>query len=705
MKHNSVYVPRTEKPNPLTAGIDTWPISRILEVMNQEDHKVAPAIAREIPAIQKAVELVVDSLSKGGRLFYAGAGTSGRLGVLDSSELQPTFGIERERIIPLISGGKEAVFYAVEGAEDSEDSGREVFLSHSPAKNDVAIGIAASGRTPFVAGVLRAASMEGLSTIAIVGDPLGPVSDYASVVISPDVGPEIITGSTRLKNGTAQKLVLNMISTASMIALGRTYSNLMAGTYLGNQKLSSRARRILQAATGRGPEKIETALEESGGDIPSALVMLISGLGASDAKAALESASGSIRQAVNLALQKADSTIPHNYREDDSRQKGLCTPMDVSTNNNNDLCFGSPADAGFDPERLERAFQVVQDAVGDGEGLIPGAVAAVVRNGVVIGPRAWGWASRVPERIAATPNTIFDMASLTKVTATTPSIMILVERGKMRLDDPVALFVPEFGTGGKQDITIRHLMTHTSGLPAHIKYWELGITGERIIDCICNLELGAGSKPGIRVEYSDLGFIMLGEIVRRITGLNIKEFAEQEVFKPLGMTSTCFLPPESLKYRIAATEFREDLGQVVWGKVHDENCYALGGIAGHAGLFSTAFDVTRYALMWLGLGRLGETRILGKKTVEATIKEQVDLEERRALGWQLRARTFSSGGDFMSDRAFGHTGFTGTSLWCDPEEDLAVVLLTNRVHAGREGNAHIRLRPRFANAVCAAIDN
>ena len=109
--------------------------------------------------------------------------------------------------------------------------------------------------------------------------------------------------------------------------------------------------------------------------------------------------------------------------------------------------------------------------------------------------------------------------------------------------------------------------------------------------------------------------------------------------------------------------------------------------------------------MWLGLGRLGETRILGKKTVEATIKEQVDLEERRALGWQLRARTFSSGGDFMSDRAFGHTGFTGTSLWCDPEEDLAVVLLTNRVHAGREGNAHIRLRPRFANAVCAAIDN
>ncbi|HHY17820.1 MAG TPA: N-acetylmuramic acid 6-phosphate etherase [Firmicutes bacterium] len=706
MKHKDVFLPKTEKPNPLTADIDTWPIVKILEVMNQEDHKVAPSITREIPVIEKAVELVVKSLSKGGRLFYAGAGTSGRLGVLDSAELEPTFGLERKRIIPIISGGKKAVFAAVEGAEDKEEHGKEAFLAHDPGQNDVVIGISASGKTPFVTGVMKAASSSGLSTIAIVGDPQGPVSRYANVVISPDVGPEIIAGSTRLKNGTAQKMVLNMISTASMIALGRTYSNLMAGTYPGNQKLSSRARRILQETTGKGPEQIETALKESDWDIPVALIMLISGLGTDDAKATLKDASGSIRRAVKLALEKSTDRLLDNHTSNtlNSYKEAGC-PLPVSISAKDSLCFGSSENSGFNHKRLELAFSVVQDTVGDGQGPIPGAVAAVARNGIVIGPRAWGWASRSPQRIPVTPNTIFDMASLTKVMATTPSILILCERGALRLDDPISLFLPEFGAGGKQDITIRHLMTHTSGLPAHIKFWEDGLKGQEIIDCIYNLKLERDSRPGTHVEYSDLGFILLGEVVRQLTGLSIKEFSEQEVFKPLGMTATCFLPPESLKYRIAATEFREDLGHVVWGRVHDENAYALGGVAGHAGLFSTMLDTVAYGLMWLNRGCLGSTRILGRKTVAAAIKEQANLEERRGLGWQLKSRALSSGGDFLSDSAFGHTGFTGTSLWCDPEENLAVVLLTNRVHAGREGNAHIRLRARFANAVSSAIEN
>jgi CubicO group peptidase (beta-lactamase class C family) len=296
------------------------------------------------------------------------------------------------------------------------------------------------------------------------------------------------------------------------------------------------------------------------------------------------------------------------------------------------------------------------------------------------------------------------MASLTKVIATTPSVLMLCEQGKFRLDDPVSMFIPKFGAHGKHAITIRHLMSHTSGLPDHIQFWKEGLEGKQIIERICSLEIPEGNHPGKQVIYSDLGFILLGEIVERVTGMNIKQFSEEKVFRPLGMYDTGFAPPESLRHRIAATEYREDFGKVMWGEVHDENAHALGGIAGHAGLFSTAEDTAKYALMWLNNGRWGDTRILGKSTVLAAIKEQVNLEERRCLGWMLKSMTFSSGGDFLSDVAYGHTGFTGTSLWCDPAQNLAIILLTNRVHSGREGNAHIRLRARFANGVSAAIE-
>jgi len=688
------FVPRTENSNPLTRDIDTWPLRKILEVMNSEDHRIAPAIAREIPNIQKAVELVVDSLSRGGRMFYVGAGTSGRLGILDAAELKPTFGLPDDRAIAIISGGKQAVFSAIEGAEDSEDDGKQALMAHSPTERDVVIGITASGRTPFVLGAMKAAAAAGAKAIAVVGDPRGPVAQYAQTTISPDVGPEVITGSTRLKNGTAQKMVLNMISTASMVVLGRTYSNLMAGTSPTNQKLTSRARRILREATGCGPDEIQNALEQTHGEIAPALIMLMAGVGVDEAKSALRQASGSIRKALGLAMRASA----------DERRTFAVPQPDADSSTKPDLPLGTPEEAGFNRERLEHAFQVVAQAVGDGSGPIPGAVALVIRNNVVIGPRAWGWAVKTPERIPVTPNTIFDMASLTKVMATTPSILILCEQGKFRLDDPVAMFIPEFAAHGKDAITIRHLLTHTSGLPDHIRFWQEGLSGKQIVERICSMEIPQGNEPGKQVIYSDLGFILLGEIIERITGMNIQQFAEQNVFQPLGMHDTYFVPPDELRHRIAATEYREDLGRVMWGEVHDENAYALGGIAGHAGLFSTAEDTARYALMWLNNGSWGGARILGRRTVWAAIKEQVNLEERRSLGWMLKSRAFSSGGDLLSDMAYGHTGFTGTSLWCDPVHNLAIILLTNRVHVGREGNAHIRLRATFANAVAAAIE-
>lgn len=683
-------VPKTEAVNPLTRGIDAWPAEAIVRAISAEDHRVAPAVARETPRIARAAELVAGALKGGGRVFYVGSGTSGRIGVLDASEIEPTFGEIGRKFEPILAGGPVAVFRAVEGAEDSAESGHEAIATAGAGPQDTVIGIASSGRTPFVAGGLRAARERGAATVAIVGDASGEVAEWADVVIAPDVGPEVIAGSTRLKNGTAQKMVLNMISTAAMVLAGRTYSNLMAGTSPRNVKLSGRARRILLEATGRPDREVESALVACGGDISLALISLESGMGSEGSAKLLAECGASIPEAVRRGKGQA-------------RETGDVAGIAAGSAAPPVLTLGSPGDASLDEAQVERAFGVVGAAVGDGEGEVPGAVAAIIHNGVLVVPRAFGWAVRTPERIAATPSTIFDMASLTKVVATTPSVLIACERGLLRLDDAVARFIPEFRGGGKDDITLRHLLTHSSGLPAHIKFWEKGIGAADIVPFICSLPLPEGAQPGPEVVYSDLGFILLGEVLRRATGKPLDEFASAEVFGPLGMADTRFRPPASLRQRIAATEYRADLGKVMWGEVHDENALALGGVAGHAGLFSTAEDVARYALMWLGQGELGGRRILSPAVVAAATREEIDAGERRALGWALKSRRFSTGGDLMSGSAFGHTGFTGTSLMCDPLAQLAVILLTNRVHAGREGNAIIRLRPLFANAAAAAV--
>ncbi len=723
----SESLPRTERQNPLTRDIDTWPVRKILEVMNAEDHRVASAVALEIPNIVKATKMVAEAVMSGKRVLYVGSGTSGRIGVLDAAEWQPTFGIGPGVIDAVIAGGSEAMWMAVEGQEDREDAGRQAVKERNIGPGDVVVGIAAGGRTPFTLGALQEARSRGASTVAIVGDPSGPVSSFAHVVISPDVGPEVIAGSTRLKNGTAQKMVLNMISTAAMILLGRTYSNLMAGASPSNTKLSRRARLILSEATAAPMEKVEDALENAEGDVPVALISLLTGASAEEARAKLRESKGSIRRAIELARQgrtPSPGTVPTLGEQTGAGTASLTpcalpgkgnAPRDNRSSSENaggtnagapdrssipPLEFARPEEVGLDPVALERAFDVVREAVGNSEGEIPGAVCAVVHRGRVVGPRAFGLAVRTPVRIPVTPSTVFDLASLTKVVATLPSILVLMEMGKLRLDDKVALFLPDLGANGKESITIRHLLTHTSGLPAHVKFYEMGLDRAGIVRTICEME---ASSPGEHVVYSDLGFIILGEIVERVTGKRLDEFARENIWRPLGMNDTCFFPGESSRHRIAATEYRADLKKLMWGEVHDENAYAMGGIAGHAGLFSTITDLARYALMWLGEGEFGPVRVLSRNTVRLATKEHVNKEDRRGLGWALKSRAFSSGGDLLSDASYGHTGFTGTSLWCDPETQTAIILLTNRVHAGRGGTAIIELRPRFANAVAAAI--
>lgn len=375
------------------------------------------------------------------------------------------------------------------------------------------------------------------------------------------------------------------------------------------------------------------------------------------------------------------------------------------------LRAGTPSEVGMDSVQLEQAFAVLQADID--AGFLPGAVALVAREGVVVAHRALGVAHAAaplePARdgvprtrsIPMRPDTIFDLASLTKVVATLPAALLLLERGEFRLDDPVCRFLPAFASAGKDQVKMRHLLTHTSGLAAGKVLHSNGWTREQALEYICALD--PEYMLGGRVLYSDLGFIVLGEVVSRIAGTALDAFCRQYVLGALGMDETGFRPVPALRERIAATEFKEREGGHVWGVVHDENAHALGGVSGHAGLFSTARDLAVYGAMWLAGGCWGDCPFLSPATVAAARRSYTEgLGERRGLGWMLRSEEASSAGDLLSSSAYGHTGFTGTSLWMDPESDLLVVLLTNRVHFGRTD--HIaRLRPRFHNAVAAAL--
>ncbi|MCR4403075.1 MAG: beta-lactamase family protein [Firmicutes bacterium] len=345
---------------------------------------------------------------------------------------------------------------------------------------------------------------------------------------------------------------------------------------------------------------------------------------------------------------------------------------------------------------------LLEESCASGE--IPGAAWVFGRRDGVAGVGACGFAIVNPERRRMTVDTVFDLASVTKCVATATGAMILIERGRMRLDDGVKEFVPEFGAAGKESVTIRHLLTHTSGLPAWADLYLHASSPADMIARICRMPLEY--EPGSRVVYSCLGFIVLGEVVSRVAGQSLDAFVRAEVFAPLGMSDTCFNPPEGMRTRIAATEHCKWRGRVLIGEVHDENAFAMGGVSGNAGLFSTVRDLAVFCRMFLGEGSLGGVRVLSPAAVRAMTRDYTGhrLGESRGLGWVVRGEgALSSAGDLMSARAYGHTGFTGTSVWIDPELDVFAVLLTNRVHFGRSCEAHIKLRPRFHNAVVGLL--
>ncbi|MBR2129544.1 N-acetylmuramic acid 6-phosphate etherase [Aerococcus sp.] len=286
----------TEKRNPNTMHLDQMTVGQVLELMNKEDQQVPEAIAEALGQIEAAVETIIQSLKAGGRLIYFGAGTSGRLGILDAAECVPTFGVSPDLVVGLIAGGDKAMVEAVEGAEDSLTLAEEDFKKLNLNANDTVVGIAASGRTPYVIGGLKYAQSVGAKTVSIACNKEAKISGYAQIPIEVDCGPEVLTGSTRLKAGTAQKLILNMLSTVSMIGIGKVYQNLMVDVQATNEKLEERSKRIIMAATECTYEDAASYFEAANQNVKVAIVMILTNLDATEASQKINVANGFVNQ-------------------------------------------------------------------------------------------------------------------------------------------------------------------------------------------------------------------------------------------------------------------------------------------------------------------------------------------------------------------------------------------------------------------------
>src|SRR5689334_17164856 len=287
----------TEQRNPRSRNLDRLSTAQILKLMNQEDRRVPLAVGRELPNITRAVDLIVERLERGGRLFYVGAGTSGRLGVLDATECPPTFGTPRTLVQGIIAGGRKALVRSVEGSEDDSKTSQQALRKHRVGERDIVVGIMASRRTPYALGALEYGRKVGAGTIAVTANPTGaPLK--CDVVIAPRVGPEVLTGSTRLKAGTAQKLVLNMLTTGAMVRLGKVYENLMVDLRTASRKLEERTKRVFMNATGATYEETGPWLKRAGGSLKVAIVMRRAGVTRAEAERRLKETRGWVREAI-----------------------------------------------------------------------------------------------------------------------------------------------------------------------------------------------------------------------------------------------------------------------------------------------------------------------------------------------------------------------------------------------------------------------
>ncbi len=339
----------------------------------------------------------------------------------------------------------------------------------------------------------------------------------------------------------------------------------------------------------------------------------------------------------------------------------------------------TPERVGMDATRLNLVDDIVQEGLGQDK--MPGCVVLIGRREGIAFCRAYGFRQLQPKKVEMTVDTVFDLASLTKPIATATSVMTLIQQGKLDANATVATYLPEFAQNGKETITIRHLLTHTGGLIADNSMSDYVDGVDEAFARIYGLKPTAA--PGESFTYSDVGFIVLGQVVKAVSGKDVHEFSRKHIFEPLHMTETGYLPNDEFKARAAVTEQRD--GHWMQGEVHDPRAFALNGIAGHAGLFSTAHDLARYATMMLDGGRLHDVQILNESTYKL-MTTAVDIPRgRRTLGWDAKTGYSSNRSDLMSSHAFGHGGFTGTGIWIDPVQNLYVIFLSNRVHPDGKG--------------------
>ncbi len=357
-----------------------------------------------------------------------------------------------------------------------------------------------------------------------------------------------------------------------------------------------------------------------------------------------------------------------------------------------------PREVGISPQRLEKLDAVTREHIERRQ--FPGAVILVARKGGIVYRKAFGDRTVSPSRSPMEVDTIFDLASLTKIMPTAVAIMILVEEGRLSLSDPVSKHLNRFSQYGKHRVTVRQLLTHYSGLRPSLSLKTQWRGYETAVARACRERLA--TRPGARFRYSDINYVVLGELVRVISGDHLDAFSRKRVFEPLGMTDTSFNPRERMKSRIAPTERRE--GEMLQGRVHDPTAARMGGCAGHAGAFSTADDVARFGQMILNGGVYDGRRILSPLGVlqMTTPQSPTGKPVLRGLGFDIHSRYHAPRGDLFPVGSFGHSGFTGTSLWIDPYTETLVVILTSRLHPRGRGDA-VPFRKRVASVVAASI--
>lgn len=336
----------------------------------------------------------------------------------------------------------------------------------------------------------------------------------------------------------------------------------------------------------------------------------------------------------------------------------------------------------------------------------PGAVLLVARRGFIVYFKEFGYSMIIPKKRKMHRDMLFDLASLTKPIVSATLAMILVENGIISLMDKVIDLVPDkyrkyFESEDKDKITVKNLLTHTAGFPAWIPLYSQCKNRDEVFEKVmkCNLKY----SPGEKVVYSDLGIIMLTYLIEHISCKRIDLLASEKIFKPLDMKNTMYNPPKNIWKNVVATEKCGYRNRVLVGEVHDENAFRMDGVSGHAGLFSTATDLAIFSQMMLNKGFIDDVQILSRKSIELMTKNHTEgLNSRRGIGWELKTENASCG-DLFSDASYGHTGFTGTSLWIDPREELFVVFLTNRVHPSRENRKILRIRPLLHNIIASSI--